>query len=988
MSSNLRTALVLRREIATVKDPRELSRLLNPVIGWSDFSPPGPNKPPSLGGFEGNPTWFFDHTFPTKAIKTIISGIKAKLERKAPGILPVKGYLGTGKSHLLLTIYHLLLNHEPAAKWLGRWKIDFEPHDDIIVIPIPLQAMRIANLWEPFFEVLQYPVEIASDDWPRRPEVAEAVKKAKATVVFLIDELDTWYDAKSDQDQARNRGFIQSLAEASAEEDVPLITIVVSLGLSEPLKIFLEFAARNVGGSLTVLDKPEDILEVVRFRLFQDIDHDAVKEVVRYYIELYRKLGIRGLESMRGEMERHFPFHPALFRPLSSVGVRQLLQMLAWLTIANIDSSNLLLISNIDEDMTNAFVYQVDERLVSAYFDDVRFISAHPDVREEIISQGLAKPFLLASLLNTLREGAGSTYEDMIFAAIRKDTPKGEITQVLDFLEKWTRISKIGEKYKFTVDLPVPVKITRRAGLIDPPVALRRIDEVLQRILRKEIVGFRVVYEEDLKDDERFRLVVLKGPPADPEILYKDLKLENTLLFLYPQQSLAQGQTLWAARQVLACEELVGEDETKKEQYEKFKEEFLESLEDKIREAEWRLLIWSRTSPKEAPKKADTGVPDFRRIKDLISKQSSKDMIKYFVSLIVEGERKITVKDIKLRLMGLRGAPILINYGDLLNSLSDMALEGEIVIRTPQGLSYYKKRVRTETISDDALVEKPETVEHISIEETYKLLKEKGSLGFYDLRQTFPVSDESRIEEVVKELSTRYEDAYILEEGKIVSTMSDPRKGKLFSLEKVSSLIEGHVTALVNDTIAIKLGSLLEKVKQEHSGVDEKLLNYIVEELDIVGKVRIDREKGSVSVPPYKLDEELKRRIRTTVRRKGKLTNEDLVEEMTKQIPVDDQIIKNVLALLCDEGIEIECSKGMVSRRTRPGARVGKEKPLRFEKEGTAKELGATIESELAGEYLEYVQLTVREGVDASLIKEALEALNTTKTKLIARRRA
>ncbi len=662
--------------------------------------------------------------------------------------------------------------------------------------------------------------------------------------------------------------------------------------------------------------------------------------------------------------------------------------MLAWLTIANIDSSDILLLSNIDDDMTNAFIYQVDERLVSAYFDDIRFISAHPDVREKIISEDLAKPFLLASLLNTLREGAGSTYEDMIFATIRKDTPRAEITQVLDFLEKWTRISKIGEKYKFTVELPVPVKITRRAGLIDPPIALKRIDEVLKTILKKEIVGFRVVHEEDPKDDERFRLVVLKSPPADPETLYKGLKLENTLLFLYPQQSLAQGQTLWAARQVLASEELSGEDETKKEQYKSFKDEFLESLEDKIREAEWRLLIWSRTSPKEAPKKADAGIPDFKRIKDLISKQSSKDMIKYFVSLIVEDEKKITVRDIRFRMMGLRGAPILINYDDFLNSLSDMTLEGEIVIRTSQGLSYYKQRVRTETISDDTLVEKPEIVEHISIEETHKLLKEKGSLGFNDLRQTFPVSDESRIEEVVKELPTRYEDVYILEEGKIVSSISDPRRGKLFSLEKVSGLIEGHVTVLVNDIIAIKLSSLLEKVKQEHSGVDEKLLNHIIEELDIVGKVRIDREKGSVSVPPYKLDEELKRRIRITVKRKGKLTNDELVEGITKQIPVDEQIIKNALALLCDEGTEIECSKGFVSKRTRPGGRAGPEKPLRFEREGTAKELGTTLESELAGEYLEYVQLTVREGVDASLIKEALETLDTTKTKIIARRRA
>ena len=988
MTINIRSAIELRREISSVREPRELSRLLNPVIGWSDFSPPGPNKPPRLGGFEGDPSWFFDHTFPTKAIKNCISGIKTKLDKTAPGILPMKGYLGTGKSHLLVTIYHLFMNHGETVKWLRRWEIDFQPPDNAIVIPIPLQAMRIRNLWDPFFEVLQYPIEVASDDWPRKTEVAEVVKKVDVPVVVLIDELDTWYDAKSDQDKARNRGFIQALAEASAIDEVPLITVVVSLGISEPLKIFLEFAARNVGGTMTILDRPEDILEIVRFRLFEKIHEDVAKEVVNYYIDLYRKLEIRGLGRLASEMERHFPFHPALFRPLSSVGVRQLLQMLAWLTIANMDSSDLLLVSNIDDDMTNAFIYQVDERLVPAYFDDIRFTSTHPDVREGIISTDLARPFLLTTLLNTLRQGAGATYEDMMFAAIRKETPKSEITQVLEFLEKWTRISRIGEKYKFTIELPAPVKITRRAGLIDPSVALKRIDEVLRKILKKEIVGFRIVYDEEgLKDDERFRLVVLKSTPTDPEALYKGLRYENTLLFLYPEQSLAQGQPLWSGRQLLASEELAGEDEIKREQYEKFKEEFLESLEDRIREAEWRLLIWSRTSPTEAPRKADAGVPDFKRVKDLISKQASKDMIEYFVSLIVEDERKITVKEIKSRLLGLRGAPLLINYDDFLDSLSDMAHDGEIVVRTPQGLSFYKKRIRTELITDDTLVEKPEVVEHISIEETYKLLKEKKSLGFNDLRQTFPVSDESRIGEVLKELPTRYEDVYILEEGKIVSSISDIKRAKLFSLDKATGLIEGHVTALINDLIAVKYDELLEKVKRSHPGVDEKLLGLITEELDIVGKVRIDREKGSVTVPPDKLDLDLRRRIKIIVNRKGKLSNEDLVGEVTKQLPVDDQVIKNALALLCDEGIHIECREGVVSKRTKPGV-PKEEKPIRFEREGVARELGSFVESELADEQLEFVQLTVREGVDASLVKNALEALNQTKAKIVARRRA
>jgi len=988
VSSNLRTTLVLRREIASVKDPRELSRLLNPVIGWSGFSPPGPNRPPRLGGFEGDPSWFFDHTFPTKAIKTTISGARTKLDQKAPGILPTRGYLGTGKSHLLLTIYHLfnLASRKHALNWLQRWEIDFKPPEQAILIPIPLQAMKVRNLWEPFFEVLQHETTVAEDDWPKMTEVAAVVKKAGMPVVVLIDELDTWYEAKSSQDQARNRGFIQALADASAQDDVPLITVVVSLGTSEPLKLFLDFAARNVGGSLTILDRLEDILDVVKFRLFEKIDQDIAISIINYYTSLYKGLDIKGLEHISEEMERHYPFHANLFRPLSSAGVRQLLQVLARLVIMNLDACDLLLISDIDDDIVNAFIFQADERLVSAYFDDIKSINEHPDVRSGIIPPELARPFLLTTLLNTMRGGAGATYEDLIFNTLRKKTSKSVIDQTLDFLGQWSRVSREGQKYKFSVELPPPVKITRRAGRIETVEALKKVDEALQRILKKELVGFRVLYgTETLQDEERFRIVVLREPPKDPEAVYKGLRLQNTLLFMYPQQSLTQGQTLWTAKQMIACEELVEEDETKKQQYEKFLAEFLETLESRIREAEWRLLIWSRTSPKEPPKKADAGIPDFKKVKELISRHASKDMIKYFSSLIIEEEKKTTIKEVKTRLQGLRGAPILINYEDFLDSLSDMALEGEIIVRTPQGRTFYKQRVSTDLITDDTSVEKPEIVEHVSIEEAYKLLKEKRTLGFNDLKQAYPVSDEKRVQDVIIQLPKKFEDVYILEEGKIVSTASDVKRARLYSLEKATSLLENQVRALVNDLIAVKNEELLAKTKQEHPGADEKLLEQIVEQLDIAGEIRIDRGKGSVTVPPDKLNEELKRTVKVIVNQKKSIENEDLVKEIGKGIPVDDQIIKNIIAMLCDEGTELECKEGKVSRRIK--GRAPPTKPLLFEKEGSAKELASLIESNLKGESLDYAQLSIQ-NVDASSLKDALESLGETQLKMTARRKA
>jgi len=116
------------------------------------------------------------------------------------------------------------------------------------------------------------------------------------------------------------------------------------------------------------------------------------------------------------------------------------------------------------------------------------------------------------------------------------------------------------------------------------------------------------------------------------------------------------------------------------------------------------------------------------------------------------------------------------------------------------------------------------------------------------------------------------------------------------------------------------------------------------------------------------------------------LSNEELIEEVTNQLPLDEEVVKNVLAMLCDEGVDLECQEGKVSRKIK-GPHGPPGKPIRFEKEDIAKRLASTIESELGGESLEYVQLTVKEEVDTSLIKAALEVLNQTKAKIEARRR-
>jgi hypothetical protein len=57
------------------------------------------------------------------------------------------------------------------------------------------------DLWSPVLRALGKEVEVGDDDWPRGNLIRKIFSDRK--VVILIDKIDTWFDAKPDQEKAR-----------------------------------------------------------------------------------------------------------------------------------------------------------------------------------------------------------------------------------------------------------------------------------------------------------------------------------------------------------------------------------------------------------------------------------------------------------------------------------------------------------------------------------------------------------------------------------------------------------------------------------------------------------------------------------------------------------------------------------------------------------------------------------------------------------------
>ena len=74
------------------------------------------------GRLENRPQEFLDLTFPTADVRRVVAEINTRFSTTRPsaGLFLFEGLKGSGKSHLLLLVYHLLSSSRQAQAWLTR----------------------------------------------------------------------------------------------------------------------------------------------------------------------------------------------------------------------------------------------------------------------------------------------------------------------------------------------------------------------------------------------------------------------------------------------------------------------------------------------------------------------------------------------------------------------------------------------------------------------------------------------------------------------------------------------------------------------------------------------------------------------------------------------------------------------------------------------------------------------------------------------------
>lgn len=220
--------------------------------------------------FEGSPSKFLDATQLTGAIETTIKHMRETFkEGKGNTSFFLAGPFGTGKTHSIIALYHLLNSPDVGNSWLKEH--GFKPF-----LPPNCKAGWVSAtddqpdyLWKPLCrrigrDNLLNKAPDGSLKPPSKGELRNLVKDRP--VAFFIDEIEDWYGGLGDKVMRKNRNFLQNATEVSADERFNLLLFLTFLDIDFELKKLIEHRTRPVTINLDVQVKWTD---VVRRRLFR-----------------------------------------------------------------------------------------------------------------------------------------------------------------------------------------------------------------------------------------------------------------------------------------------------------------------------------------------------------------------------------------------------------------------------------------------------------------------------------------------------------------------------------------------------------------------------------------------------------------------------------------------------------------------------------------------------------------------------------------------
>ncbi len=196
---------------------------------------------------EAKPDLFFSLTYPTADVRHVVSLLDQRFGERtgAPGLFLFEGLKGSGKSHLLLLVYHLFRSPSDARRWLDRHSLRCRLPEGITPVVNKFTDLPLSSIWDFVFEQVKGQRPPRSVVQPSLAEVESAL--AGRQIVLIFDELEQGVRVlANDAVRAQNLAFLQMLSEwANRSDQVTLLASVYS-DQQEPGATLKRVPARRV----------------------------------------------------------------------------------------------------------------------------------------------------------------------------------------------------------------------------------------------------------------------------------------------------------------------------------------------------------------------------------------------------------------------------------------------------------------------------------------------------------------------------------------------------------------------------------------------------------------------------------------------------------------------------------------------------------------------------------------------------------------------
>jgi hypothetical protein len=295
------------------------------------------------------PDQFFANTYPTQGLKDLLKTVCQRLQGNGgSAVLRLDTQYGGGKTHSLIALTH-------AAQGM-QGVTNVQEFIDPALVPTvkvrlasfdgenadPLNGRPLGNglrAYTPWGELAYGLAGVAGYEKVRQSD-AEKVAPGAATiqelfgnepVLILLDELSIYLrKIKGRKEQEQLTPFLTSLFKAVSSSAKACVVFTLAVGkegkatdaYSGENEYIAEkiYEATKVAGRLATLLNPtteQETVQVLRRRLFANIDEDAAGEVIRTYEQLWishrSDLPTERINANRGiDFRNGFPFHPAL----------------------------------------------------------------------------------------------------------------------------------------------------------------------------------------------------------------------------------------------------------------------------------------------------------------------------------------------------------------------------------------------------------------------------------------------------------------------------------------------------------------------------------------------------------------------------------------------------------------------------------------------------------------------------------------------------